>query len=150
MTVPITRSRQTLDQRRGADAWAKVEGIYNATASATKSAWADYSGEAHKLPVRIMASSLGQALAFLHAKKTKKPGLAQLIDDLSDWVLVRRIEGSSIQVPQQMRPDLLQAVLASDTAFLRWATDETMAYLQWINRFAESLGRESDSEPDKN
>lgn len=136
-TTTTTDRKQNLDQRRAADAWEKMNSIAH---HPDKKRCEDYTGEAHKLPVRIMASGLGQALAFLFAKQKKKPGLVQLLQDLSRWVLVKRIEGSAIEVPAQKEPDLLQAILASNTDFLRWATDETLAYLQWINRFAEGLG----------
>ena len=138
---PIDR-KQNLDQRRAADAWAKINSIAHLP---DKKRCEDYTGEAHKLPVRIMASGVGQALAFLFAKQKKKPGLEQLVGDLSKWVLVERhlengVRVSGIEVPA--KSDLLQAILVSDTDFLRWATDETLAYLQWINRFAEGLGHD--------
>lgn len=136
-------SRQGLEQRRARHAWERLSSICNVPKG--EEAAADYMGEAHKLPVRIMASGLGQALVFLFAKQRKsKPGLQQLIADLSQWVLVERVKGSALAMPPA--EDLLQAVLIGDTAFLRWATEETLAYLEWLNRFAEGLGRD-DSTP---
>ena len=131
---------QGLEQRRARDAWSRISVIHSRPGGERDAA--DYMIEAHKLPVRIMSSGLGQALAFLFAKqRKKKPGLKQLITDLSEWVLVERIKGSSITPPPT--DDLLQAVMTGDSFFLRWATDETLKYLEWLNRFAEGLGRDS-------
>ena len=45
-----------------------------------------FGGQAKKLPIRIMAAGLGQALAFLKAKDYA-PGL---LAELADWVLIKR------------------------------------------------------------
>ena len=36
--------------------------------------------------------------------------------------------------------DAIMGENSSDSDFLRRATDETIAYLQWLNRFAEAEG----------
>lgn len=141
MKTDQTRARgQSLDQRRAEDAWKRAE-----IANHRNAAWDDYAREAHKLPVRIMASGLGQALAFLNAKRTKKPGLQLLLDDLSDWVLSRAVAVNMLDTMPD-GPNLLKAITESDTRFMRWATEETLAYLEWINRFAEGLGRDLDTD----
>lgn len=98
----------------------------------------DYFGEAKKLPVRIMASGLGQALAFIAAKAKKRSSLKGLQADLSTWVL-KRIEPAACNVncPPDT-PPLLHCIIHGDSAFVRRATDETLAYLKWLNRFAEA------------
>ncbi len=35
---------------------------------------------------------------------------------------------------------LLESIIKGDSEFLRRATDEVIAYLQWLNRFAEANG----------
>lgn len=142
-TTKSTR-QQSLNQRRAAHAWGCIERLYGTgNQPANNKDWEDYTGEAHKLPVRIMASGIGQALAFLHAKQSKKSALKQLLADLADWTLVQRPLNSSIEVPQQNTPDLLRAVIDCDTNFMRWATDEVIEWLGWLNRFAEGKGRTS-------
>lgn len=77
-----------------------------------------------------MASGLGQALAFLKAKDYA-PGL---VAELSEWTAIR-------MPPTDGEPtDLLERIIRSDSDFLRRATDEALAYLQWLNRFAEAEG----------
>ena len=44
--------------------------------------------------------------------------------------------------------DLLEQIVNGDSNFLRRATDETLAYLQWLNRFAEAEGLTEDQTGD--
>lgn len=132
-----TASLATLDQRRAQHAWSSIvrwsEPQPDGTRRYTKQA-KEYAGEAKKLPVRIVASGLGQALAFVLAKAAKQEHLARLHEDLSDWVLRKRLA-----LPDDP-PRLMDSVLQGDAVFLRRATDEVIAYLGWLNRFAEAEG----------
>ncbi len=127
--------RQTLDQRRAAHAWEKVEGLDPGRGE-------DYKRQAKHLPVRTLTSGLGHALAFLNAKSgggTNHP----VVDDLSEWVLKRR------NLPAQPADtrDLVEAITKGDAVFLQLATDEALAYLQWLTRFAEArFGNEEGDE----
>jgi CRISPR-associated protein Cmr5 len=102
---------------------------------------------AKQLPMRIMASGLGQALAFLNAKaktdpnaKAKtEPAAAQLLQELGDWVLDKCANPARTK-PKPTDEALLRQIVDKDSDFLRCATDETIAYLQWLNRFAEAEG----------
>jgi len=89
-----------------------------------------------KLPVRIMTAGLGQALAFLKAKGYA-PGL---LAELTDWINQR-------MPPQGNEPkDLLERIVKGNADVLRRATDEVLAYLLWLNRFAEAEGLTEDTE----
>ncbi|MDD4268939.1 MAG: type III-B CRISPR module-associated protein Cmr5 [Pirellulales bacterium] len=127
---------QTLDQRRAAHAW---EAIQRVKVNPEKPDREEYAGEAKKLPIRIMTSGLGQALAFLLAKaRDKKKTLGQLHEDLTDWALRQRgLKGVA-------NDSLIRSVIEGDSIFLRQVTDEVLAYLQWLNRFAEAEGLKSD------
>ena len=132
----------SLGQRRANDAWDRVADLKKKfDASAVK----DYAGEAKKLPIRIKASGLGQALSFIaaKAKKSKKSSgaLNQLLNDLSDWVVQKRDAPWNSGDPNDPLPrpgTLLLCIVKGDTGFLRWSTDEVFAYLQWLNRFLEA------------
>lgn len=131
-----TAVNQTLDQRRAAHAWKAIGQLKDCKEAERK----EYAGEAKKLPIRIMTSGLGQALAFLLAKaKDKKPNLTLLHEHLTDWALRQR--GLPGPVPQS----LLRSVIEGNSDFLRQATDEVLAYLQWLNRFAEAEGMRDDT-----
>jgi len=117
---------QDLDQRRAAHAWEAVQ-------EAKEKGDSKFQGEAKKLPVRIMAAGLGQALAFLNAKGYSP----LLLSVLGDWVLDKRLKpGSSARRPEE--DALIKHILEHSSERLRLATSETLAYLQWLNRFAEA------------
>jgi len=121
-----------------------------------------FGGAARKLPVRIMASGLGQALAFLTAKgKT-----SELLLALSDWVLTRPASGAAtwtaIAFPPRPRDRadeqrqlalakergeaLLKSVVDGNADDLRANTAEALAYLSWLNRFCEAEDLHTESE----
>lgn len=126
-------SKPTLEQRRAKHAWEAIQ-----RAKQVKDP-KKYGGQAKKLPMRIMASGLGQALAFLKAK-----GYApELLVGIGDWVLDKRANPES-KKPMPQDDALLKAIVNGESDSLRRATDETLAYLQWLNRFAEAEGLTED------
>jgi CRISPR-associated protein Cmr5 len=131
------RPTPTLDQRRAAHAWRAADRLRVGSPEAD-----DYAREAKKLPVRIITAGLGQALSFLAAKaKDRKKGLADLHADLTEWTKQRLPRASG-------HATLLEAVVQTDSQFLRRATDELLAYLGWLNRFVEAKGLPSKKEVD--
>jgi CRISPR-associated protein Cmr5 len=143
MTPEIVPSKPTLDQRRAPHAWQAVEEVKQFDPKRAK----EYGGHAQKLPTRIMAAGLGQALAFILAKaadpnsREHKPHVQKVHDHLTDWVIKERKLGAA-------KPDsLLHSIIAGDSDFLRRATDEALAYLLWLNRFAEAEGLTEGEEP---
>lgn len=128
------KSLSNIEQVRADDAWKRIDKIRQNPEQADH-----YATEAQKLPVRIMASSLGQALAFLFAKTAAKPprgpAVERLIVDLSE-----RVIGYLHLAPpaNKVQTDsLIRLLIEGDTDVLRRSTDEALAWLQWLNRFAE-------------
>ena len=119
---------QTLDQRRAAHAWEAVQ-------EAKRERDKEFKGQAKKLPTRIIAAGLGQALAFLHAKGYSP----LLLRVLSDWVLDKRRKPES-RAERPADNALIQHILNGTSEELRLATGETLAYLQWLTRFADAEG----------
>lgn len=137
MSATTNPPEPTLDQRRAAHAWETVRKAKNQEGEHRGQAPKKFGGQAKKLPVRIIASGLGQALAFLKAKRYA-PGL---VAALSDWIACR------IPPRKGESDDLLDRIIAGDSDFLRRATDEALAYLQWLTRFADAEGlTEGDTE----
>ena len=73
LPVKSTRTTQppqhaTLDQHRAKHAWEAVQRAKRRDGLHQDQDPKKFGGQAKKLPVRIMASGLGQALAFLKAK----------------------------------------------------------------------------------
>jgi CRISPR-associated protein Cmr5 len=116
---------QSLDQRRAGHAWQLVAQVKAADEKARK----DFKVQAKRLPARIMAAGLGQSLAFLEAKRTAPLLLAAL----ADWVNQRGPAG-----PRDGEARLLLRIVRGDSDFLRFATAECLAYLQWVVRFADA------------
>lgn len=133
-------SQQTLEQRRARHAWKAVDEVKQKYSTESKEA-KEYGSEAKKLPTRILTAGLGQALAFLRAKanpkgseEKKKAHLLTLETHITKWVMEER------GITGKHRDSLLQSIIHGDSDFLRRATDETIAYLQWLTRFAEAEG----------
>lgn len=126
-------SKPTLDQRRAKHAWEAITALKGKDGKYPESA-DEYAREAKKLPVRIMTSGLGQALAFVLAKAGTRKALSKLHDDLTRWVIAER--PMKAKNPSSLR----DSVIYGDSSFLRLATDETLAYLHWLNRFAAAEG----------
>ncbi len=125
----------TLDQRRAQHAWDAVEQAAKLKEDDKKT----FAREAKKLPIRIKTAGLGQAVAFLRAKKDKKkrededPRI-RLLRELGNWLLDER----GLESPSQDEDALIQAIIRGDADLLRRATEEALLYLQWLTRFAEA------------
>lgn len=120
----MSSALKALSQQRADHAWRTVERLVQAKKSGDLSVEA--CRELKRLPVRIMTSGLGPALAFLNAKGKK--GTPLFAGALSQWV------GGRCQV----QGDLLESFRKKDASFLRLATAESLAYLEWLVRFAEA------------
>lgn len=121
----IVTGKPTLDQRRAGHAWEAVSAIKNGSGAKA------FRGQAKRLPMRITAAGLGHALAFVK-EKGKAPDLLTVI---GDWVLDKRRNLHST-APRPDDDELIKVIIAQDAAFLRQVTEETLAYLLWLNRFA--------------
>lgn len=134
MTTMSADSEPTLDQRRARHAWDAVARVRNNSKQSSS-----YAREAKRLPVRILTAGLGHALAFLNAKAGAGRDSANvlLLRDVADWVLDKRDNpDSSAERPEPCA--LIERIVAGDATFLQFATDEVLAYLQWLTRFAEA------------
>ena len=126
-----------LPQRRARHAWSAVEEAKRRLSANDRK---DYAGEAKRLPARIAASGLGQAVAWLNAKHSRGQNL--LTTHLARWLLVeRRLVGRAAARPNPTDIDgkaLCKAIIEGDADLLRRATEEARAWLQWLARFAEA------------
>jgi CRISPR-associated protein Cmr5 len=122
-------SLATLEQKRAAHCWACVAQVVERKSKVEQK---DFGTQAKKLPTRIMAAGLGQALAFLEAKDYAP----DLRDALADWIHIRRPASSDSRDAKR----LVVRIIHGDADFLRFATAECLAYLQWLVRFADARG----------
>jgi CRISPR-associated protein Cmr5 len=107
-----------LDRCRAEAAWKAVQEI-----AATDK---EYGSLAREMPTLIQVNGLAQTLAFLKAKN--KTHHQNMFKHLSGWVC------------QQLglQSNLLESVLGMDSQLYRRATAESLAFLQWLKRFAEA------------
>jgi CRISPR-associated protein Cmr5 len=115
-------TRQTVEQRRAAQAWQDIQSV--------KSNQKEYGSLVRGFAAMIRQDGLGPALAFLAAKG--KDHHRMLNGHLSRWVLG--------EMKASGHKDLLEWLLSQDSATYRLAASETLAYLNWLKRFAEAQG----------
>lgn len=131
---------RSLDQRRAKHAWELIqEALRIPDATIRKK----FGGQAKKMPIRIMSSGIGQAMAFLRAKGYSP----LLLQGIADWVLDKRPNPESSRPRTEDDNTLLQRIFEGDVEFLRFATEETISYLAWLTRFAEAEGLTDEEEP---
>lgn len=126
-----TKNKQTLEQRRAQHAWDQVKQV----ASLDNKKKEEFAAHAKKMPVRILTSGLGPALAFLEAKN-EAPALRGA---LNQWIALQKWAERTVETDKN-DSSLLSLIVRGDSSFLRLATDEVMAYLQWLVRFCDAQG----------
>ncbi|HXH09564.1 MAG TPA: type III-B CRISPR module-associated protein Cmr5 [Alphaproteobacteria bacterium] len=118
--------QKTKDQERAAKAWGCVSTVKS------QAYQKEYKSLAQKMPSYILTNGLGQTLAFLKAKGkgNRADEHEVLYGHLSAWVMS--------QVDGRESDRLLNWVMESESGAYRRATAETLAFLNWLKRFAEA------------
>ena len=128
----MSSPRQTVEQRRAADAWEKISNEVK-----NEKFEGEYKSLARSLPADILTDCFGQTLAFLCSKGKKDgrfkddSGHAALYQHVSAWVAAEMGWGND---------DLLNRLIDKDTGSddYRRARTEMLGYLVWLKRFAEA------------
>jgi CRISPR-associated protein Cmr5 len=128
----MTSVRQTLEQRRAAHSW-KVVNAFR-TPARKKDELKDFGREAKRLPMRIHTAGLGHALLFLNAKQKGKPGL-DVLNAVCEWLTEK---SGPLPSTDRTFAGVRRAITEGPSVAVRRATDEALAYLQWLSRFAEA------------
>jgi len=134
----IAQSEPTLDQRRAADALAKIRELQNKG----EEYYGHYVSYVSALPATIVMSGLGQALASELAKakgKAKDPHRL-LYGHIAGWLSQQVSELSG--APDQLIDRLMRA---GQDVYVR-AQAETMAYLNWLKQFARAYLKEKEGQ----
>ena len=131
---------QTLEQRRACNAWGAVQKIKSDQTAES------YRREAKRLPVRIVTAGLGHAIAFANAKNGANKRVA---DDVAKWVLtILNAESGTLEDDRVLENDavsLMKQIVINDANWLRRSTEEALAYIRWLSRFAEAEIASEDS-----
>jgi CRISPR-associated protein Cmr5 len=122
------------EQKRAQKAWELVERVPDGKKK-------DYSSLAKSAPVMILTNGLGQTLAFFNSKLNGSNEYALLYNHLDQW-LSRTIPWTASLAGS---PKLIERVISENSQVYRMATEEALAFLSWIKRFAAARAPEDDS-----
>ena len=149
--------RLTIEQKRAAKAWAHVHAV-------PEEKGGNYRSLVRKAAAMIKINGLGQTLAFLldKAKKTaeeirkadkeKLDENGLLYKQLEEWLVeddrdanllisdgeIRSLK-AEIPWPNKDKRSLIERILSNDSTTYWRASEEALAYLGWLKRFAEAL-----------
>ena len=89
-----------------------------------------YKSGAKKLPVLIKTNGLGQTLAFID---NRDDGNRKLYDMISEWLSHKQL------IALNQGGNLVDVVIGKPSNEYRQITTETLALLNWVRRFVDSL-----------
>jgi CRISPR-associated protein Cmr5 len=125
---------RSLEQRRAEFAFKKIEEV----AKRNRKVQDKYSSYVKKAPVLIQTNGLGSALLFFKSKfgegeesdlSADKEAYRLLYDHINEWLKERGFtEGK----------DAVEWIISADSLKVFQATEETIALLNWLKRFAEA------------
>ena len=123
----------TLQQKRAAHALGKVQTIENP---------GHYVSYVSALPAQILMNGLGQALAMLLATAGRSKGDSKLdphyllCSHVTDWLATC----GHIQLGNEIEPvAVMQKLMGSDESVYLQAKAESLAYLEWLKKFARAV-----------
>ena len=114
---------KTIEQGRATYAFKVVQEVSDSLKKEYKSA-------AKKLPVLIKTNGLGQSLAFI---KKRNNSYDKLYEQIGKWL---QTEDTKRLVEEG---ELVEKVIKLDSHAYRQVTVETLALLNWMRRFVDSL-----------
>jgi CRISPR-associated protein Cmr5 len=101
----------------------------------------EYKSYIRKIPPMILSNGLGQTLAFVKAKSKNENAYKLIYQQLTDYL--KSEHTGRIRMPQQEN-ELVKWVISCDSLTYRYITQEILALLNWLKRFAEGLIEEEE------
>ena len=123
--------KKTTEQWRAKAAWKQVHDSLNANSVKEFSTVADGAASL------IQKVGFGQAVAFWRAKGGKNENIVKF---LSEWLL--RPKDSNERDTSKDGKLLMEALIDKDSRGYRFYTNEAIAYLNWVKRFAKARKQE--------
>lgn len=118
----------------------RAEFAYNCVKEATNNLQGntrkEYRSYSRKIPTMILTNGLGQTLAFVKAKAEKGNAYELLYNQMSTY-----LKGNStmrIKMPSD-KNELLEWAISCNSEDYRCITQELLAFLNWLKRFAEGM-----------
>jgi len=96
----------------------------------------EYRSHVKKIPTMILSNGLGQTLAFIKSKSKEGNAYELIYKQLT--VYMKSEHTSRISMPNG-EDDLTKWVINVDSSTYRYITQEILAFLNWLRRFAEGL-----------
>lgn len=119
-----------LEKGRAEFAYKCVEEVLNKDKKTKK----EYRSYIRKIPHMILSNGLGQTLAFVYAKK----------EDAYNLIYTQLTQYLKSDIPARIKmahdnKDLLEWVISCNSEAYRYITQEVLAFLSWLKRFAEGM-----------
>lgn len=96
-----------------------------------------YAALSKSAPVMVLTNGLGQTLAFFISKKKSKE-YSLLYNHLNEWLS----DNVAWSENEDIADDLIERVIHEKSQSYRMATEEALAFLAWVKRFATALSKE--------
>lgn len=135
---------QRLEQKRAAEAWSCVDFVDKdldpAEVKDIQKFKKEYRSNVMKLPSLILTNGLGQTLAFLKSKGKREEGKSkkaeeQIYEHLQEWLT----NGGVINWSNATKGELIERIMAVNSDKYRHVTSETLAFMNWLKRFADAV-----------
>lgn len=95
-----------------------------------------YLSYSRKIPQMILTNGLGQTLAFVKSKAKDGNAYDILYSQMTDYL--KSNNTTRIKIPSENN-DLVGWVISCDSTTYRYITQEFLAFLNWLKRFAEGM-----------
>jgi len=129
MTEERESLRQTIEQERAKKAWEFVNEVNKNPDDKIKKEYRSY---ALKTPILILTNGLGQTLAFIKSKiKDKENAESIFYRNLQEWL--------NTKIQWDNSRELVENVISIGSEQYRLATMESLAFLNWLKRFADAI-----------
>ncbi len=96
----------------------------------------EYRSYTRKIPQMILSNGLGQTLAFVYAKKEEGNAYDLIYKQLTDYL--KSESTTRIRMPEN-KNELSEWVISLDSYNYRYVTEEVLAFLNWLKKFAEGM-----------
>lgn len=103
----------------------------------------EYLSYSRKIPQMILTNGLGQTLAFVKSKAKEENAYEILYSQMTDYL--KSNNTTRIKMPSE-NSELVEWVISCNSTTYRYITQELLAFLNWLKRFAEGMIKEGDSD----
>ncbi|MEN3045276.1 MAG: type III-B CRISPR module-associated protein Cmr5 [Candidatus Hydrothermales bacterium] len=96
----------------------------------------EYRSYVRRILHMILSNGLGQTLAFVYAKKESGNAYDLIYKQFTDYL--KSASTARITMPHSQK-ELIEWVISLDSYQYRYVTEELLAFLNWLKKFAEGM-----------